>query len=68
MAGLVPAIHVFFNATMKGGWFYLMTNRRNGILYAGVTSTEAGRAADQKRGHLSRTYVSLQKLSMERPY
>jgi len=23
---------------MKGGWFYLITNRRNGILYAGVTS------------------------------
>jgi predicted GIY-YIG superfamily endonuclease len=23
---------------MTGGWFYFMTNRRNGILYAGVTS------------------------------
>jgi hypothetical protein len=35
MAGLVPAIHVFFNAKITGGWFYLITNRRNGILYAG---------------------------------
>jgi hypothetical protein len=39
MAGLVPAIHVFFNTAMKGGWFYLMTNRRNGILYAPETKT-----------------------------
>jgi putative endonuclease len=23
---------------MAGGWIYFMTNRRNGILYAGVTS------------------------------
>jgi len=23
---------------MAGGWLYFMTNRRNGILYAGVTS------------------------------
>jgi len=33
MAGLVPAIHVFFNAMMKGGWFYLMISSarsRNG--------------------------------------
>ena len=40
MAGLVPAIRVLFNASMKEqGWFYFMTNRRNGILYAGVTGT-----------------------------
>jgi len=34
MAELVPAIHVLFNATMKGGWFHLITNRRNGVLYS----------------------------------
>jgi putative endonuclease len=50
MAGLVPAIHVFFNATMKGGWFYLMTNRRNGILYAGVTSNLPRRAFEHRQG------------------
>jgi hypothetical protein len=44
MAGLVPAIHVYFNGSMKGGWFYLMTNRRDGILYAGVTSNLPRRA------------------------
>jgi putative endonuclease len=38
MAGLVPAIHVLFNAPMPGGFVYFMTNRRDGILYAGVTS------------------------------
>jgi hypothetical protein len=30
MAGLVPAIHVFHFSRMKGGWAYLITNRRNG--------------------------------------
>jgi putative endonuclease len=29
MTGLVPAIHVFLNTMMAGGWFYFMTNRRN---------------------------------------
>jgi putative endonuclease len=38
MAGLVPAIHVLFNSSMPGGFVYFMTNRRDGILYAGVTS------------------------------
>ena len=28
----------------KGGWVYLMTNRRNGTLYLGVTSDLARRA------------------------
>ncbi len=49
MAGLVPTIHVFFNVKMKGGWFYLMTNRRNGILYAGVTSNLPRRAFEHRR-------------------
>jgi len=50
MAGLVPAIHVFFNRQMKGGWFYLMTNRRDGILYAGVTSNLPRRAFEHRQG------------------
>jgi putative endonuclease len=50
MAGLVPAIHVYFNGSMKGGWFYLMTNRRDGILYAGVTSNLPRRAYEHRAG------------------
>ncbi len=52
MAGLVPAIHVFLNGAMKGGWFYFMTNRRNGILYAGVTSNLPRRAYEHRQGLL----------------
>ena len=50
MPGLVPAVHVFFNARMAGGWFYFMTNRRNGILYAGVTSNLPRRAFEHRTG------------------
>jgi putative endonuclease len=50
MAGLVPAIHVYLNAAMAGGWFYFMTNRRNGILYAGVTANLARRAHEHRTG------------------
>jgi len=35
---------------MKGGWFYLITNRRNGILYAGVTSNLPRRAFEHREG------------------
>jgi putative endonuclease len=50
MAGLVPASHAFFNGGMAGGWFYFMTNRRNGILYAGVTSNLPRRAFEHRAG------------------
>jgi putative endonuclease len=50
MAGRVPAIHVFFNRRMAGGWFYFMTNRRNGVLYAGVTSNLPRRAFEHRAG------------------
>jgi putative endonuclease len=50
MAGLVPAIHVSFNVKMKGGWFYFMSNRRNGILYAGVTGNLPRRAFEHRKG------------------
>jgi putative endonuclease len=50
MAGLVPAIHVYLNTVMAGGWFYFMTNRRNGILYAGVTANLPRRAYADRAG------------------
>jgi putative endonuclease len=50
MAGLVPAIHVLLNRRMRGGWLYFMTNRRNGVLYAGVTSNLPRRAFEHRAG------------------
>jgi putative endonuclease len=35
---------------MAGGWVYLMTNKRNGILYAGVTSNMPKRAYEHREG------------------
>jgi putative endonuclease len=35
---------------MAGGWLYFMTNRRNGILYAGVTSNLPRRAFEHREG------------------
>jgi len=35
---------------MKGGWLYFMTNRPDGILYAGVTSNLASRAFQHREG------------------
>jgi len=50
MAGLVPAIHALLNTRMAGGWLYFMTNRRNGILYAGVTNNLPRRAYEHRAG------------------
>jgi putative endonuclease len=50
MAGLVPAIHVSLNDQMAGGWVYFMTNRRDGILYFGVTNNLARRAFEHREG------------------
>ena len=51
MAGLVPAIHVLLQCgNMAGGWVYLMTNRRNGTLYVGVTRTLPQRAYEHREG------------------
>ena len=38
---------------MRGGWVYFMTNRPNGILYAGVTSNLARRAFEHREGLIS---------------
>jgi putative endonuclease len=35
---------------MRGGWVYIVTNRRNGILYTGVTSNLARRAHEHRLG------------------
>jgi putative endonuclease len=35
---------------MKGGWFYFVTNRPNGTLYAGVTSEMVHRAYQHREG------------------
>ena len=50
MAGLGPAIHEMGEATMRGGWFYIVTNRPNGILYVGVTSDIQRRAWEHREG------------------
>jgi putative endonuclease len=51
MAGLVPAIHVFyFHAMIKGGYVYILTNRPNGIQYVGVTSDLVRRISEHRSG------------------
>ena len=35
---------------MAGGWVYFMTNRRNGVLYVGVTSNLPRRAYEHREG------------------
>ena len=58
MAGLGPAIHVLFTSGSyhghMGGWVYIMTNRRNGTLYIGVTSDLLRRIWEQREGVGSR--------------
>jgi len=39
-----------FNRAMRGGWVYFMTNRRNGILYVGITSNLPRRVFEHREG------------------
>jgi putative endonuclease len=50
MAGLVPAIHVLLTKAMAGGVVYLMSIRRDGTLYLGVTSDLPKRAYEHRSG------------------
>ncbi len=50
MAGLDPAIHVFLTSHMKSGFVYIMSNKRDGILYVGVTSDLLKRAYEHRSG------------------
>jgi putative endonuclease len=50
MAGLVPAIHVLQYFGMAGGYIYILTNRKNGILYVGVTSDLVRRLFEHRSG------------------
>src|ERR1700704_2993330 len=47
--GLVPAIVVLFNRRMSA-FVYMMTNRRNGILYTGVTTNMPRRGYEHREG------------------
>jgi putative endonuclease len=39
-----------FNLRVKGGWVYFITNRRDGVLYVGVTSNLPRRAHEHREG------------------
>ena len=53
MAELVPAIHVLLRLSMSRAFVYMMSNRRNGILYTGVTNNLRRRAYEHREGLLS---------------
>jgi hypothetical protein len=50
MPGLVPGILFGQPRAMRQGYFYLLTNRPNGVLYAGVTSDLSRRAYEHRMG------------------
>ena len=50
MAGLSRPSTSCLNTRMAGGWVYFMSNERDGILYAGVTSKLPKRAWEHREG------------------
>ena len=48
----VPAIHVLLSGMMSGGFIYIMSNRRNGTLYVGVTSDLVRRCYEHRNSLL----------------
>lgn len=42
----------------KGGWVYLMSNRKDGVLYTGVTSNLHGRVVQHKTNHFPRSFTA----------
>jgi putative endonuclease len=45
-----PAIHVFQDAPMAGGYVYILASAQNGILYVGVTSDLVRRICEHRNG------------------
>ena len=50
MRGLDPRILRRHVDPMQGGWVYIMTNKRDGVLYVGVTSDLPKRAWEHREG------------------
>jgi putative endonuclease len=50
VAGLDPATSLPLIPERMGGWLYIMTNRRDGTLYVGVTTNLARRAWEHRNG------------------
>jgi len=55
---------------VKGGWVYIMTNRRDGVLYIGVTANLAARTYQHRAGQGSRfcKRYNLTRLVLAEPY
>lgn len=49
-AGCGAHLGLRYHVWMKGGWVYLMTNKRDGTLYLGVTSNLARRIWEHREG------------------
>jgi len=48
--GIDPQLSCRQAFSMKGGWVYIVTNKRDGVLYVGVTSNLAKRVWEHRKG------------------